>query len=45
VSDHHWKRPDMSSSGFCLLNTAGVAAVSADHVIIFCVTVMIRCLC
>ena len=28
ISEHHWKRPDMTSSGFCLLNTVGVAAVS-----------------
>lgn len=23
----HWKRPDMTSSGFCLLNSVAVAAV------------------
>lgn len=27
VSKHYWLRPDMASSGFCLLNTVGVAAV------------------
>jgi len=29
VSDYNWKRPDMSSSGFCLLNTVAVAAAYA----------------
>lgn len=28
-SDSYWMRPDMMSSGFCLLNTVAVAAVSA----------------
>ena len=27
VAEHHWRRPDMTSSGFCLLNTVAVAAV------------------
>jgi hypothetical protein len=27
ASDHFWLRPDMTSSGFCLLNTVAVAAV------------------
>jgi acetoin utilization deacetylase AcuC-like enzyme len=26
VSEHFWRRPDMASSGFCLLNTVAVAA-------------------
>jgi acetoin utilization deacetylase AcuC-like enzyme len=38
VSDHHWKRPDMSSSGFCLLNTAGVAAVIAQIISLYFVS-------
>jgi acetoin utilization deacetylase AcuC-like enzyme len=25
-SEHYWKRPDMASSGFCLLNTVAIAA-------------------
>lgn len=29
VSDYYWRRPDMSSSGFCLLNTVAVAAAYA----------------
>ena len=29
-SDSYWRRPDMMSSGFCLLNTVAVAAVSAS---------------
>lgn len=30
-SDYHWKRPDMTSSGFCLLNTVAVAAAYARY--------------
>jgi hypothetical protein len=29
-SNHYWLRPDMASSGFCLLNTVAVAAVCVD---------------
>lgn len=37
VSDFFWKRPDMASSGFCLLNTAAVAAVPKTlFVFLFC---------
>ena len=28
TSEYYWQRPDMTSSGFCLLNTVAVAAVS-----------------
>eukprot|EP01038_Epipyxis_sp_PR26KG_P007318 gene7318-9972_t len=28
-SEYHWQRPDMTSSGFCLLNTVAVAAAYA----------------
>lgn len=31
VSDHYWSRPDMASSGFCLLNTVAVAAAYARY--------------
>ena len=31
VSRNHWRRPDMSSSGFCLLNTVAVAAAYARY--------------
>lgn len=31
VSENHWKRPDMTSSGFCLLNTVAVAAAYARY--------------
>ena len=31
ASDYFWKRPDMTSSGFCLLNTVGVAAGYARY--------------
>ena len=31
VSENHWRRPDMSSSGFCLLNTVAVAAAYARY--------------
>ena len=31
VSDHFWKRPEMASSGFCLLNTAAVAGAYARY--------------
>ncbi|KAJ1409956.1 histone deacetylase domain-containing protein [Ochromonadaceae sp. CCMP2298] len=30
-SEHFWQRPDMTSSGFCLLNTVAVAAAYARH--------------
>jgi hypothetical protein len=30
-SKHYWKRPDMTSSGFCLLNTVAVAAAYARY--------------
>eukprot|EP01032_Pedospumella_encystans_P011509 gene11509-13377_t len=30
-SAHFWQRPDMASSGFCLLNTVAVAAAYARH--------------
>ena len=29
VSEHFWRRPDMASSGFCLLNTVAVSAAYA----------------
>jgi acetoin utilization deacetylase AcuC-like enzyme len=31
ISDYFWHRPDMASSGFCLLNTVGVAAAYAMY--------------
>ena len=31
VSDSYWSRPDMASSGFCLLNTVAVAASYARY--------------
>jgi hypothetical protein len=33
-SQYFWQRPDMASSGFCLLNTVGVAAVSYHDVLV-----------
>jgi Histone deacetylase domain len=30
-SEYYWKRPDMASSGFCLLNTVAVAAAYAMY--------------
>lgn len=30
-SQYYWQRPDMTSSGFCLLNTVAVAAAYARH--------------
>jgi len=31
VSDYYWKHPEMSSNGFCLLNTVAVAAAYARY--------------
>ena len=31
ASDYYWQRPDMTSSGFCLLNTVAVAAAYARY--------------
>jgi acetoin utilization deacetylase AcuC-like enzyme len=38
-SPYFWKRPDMASSGFCLLNTVAVAAVR-ERRIFFCFLVL-----
>lgn len=41
-SEYFWHRPDMASSGFCLLNTVAVAAVRT-HLAVWSFRIFARC--